>query len=360
MGDRKVVNLRLVRKFDGNKKVSFLSCFDGHLERISDKNQYDDSFSEKELYLTALNSVLLSKLGILIMCDADTIHLLPSSRANRFCYVTVDNHRPMRLKNSGQLIFRYEPKSIIEPFQRASSSFDQDDNSDSDYEALTRDEVDSIFSIFSERDATRTRGRGVRRGTPSTRAKPQPRVSSCSMNASIDSDISKALETNSYYSSNDSSDEAHSLKPQHATSAVGIVRSLSISEPKIDTLDIAGASRSKEDEERDRKYKTTIHYPAGNDKGFTDDVQKTLRSVEEVDRFLKTLGGKKAKKPLSFNNWTGPFDLYECEFTDYTVPVFDVSAEHTRGAHIVSVKDAPPGSARNLVVFDTTSGLGGC
>lgn len=38
------------------------------------------------------------------------------------------------------------------------------------------------------------------------------------------------------------------------------------------------------------------------------------------------------------------------------MPVFDVSAEHTRGAHIVSVKDAPPGSARNLVVFDTTSG----
>lgn len=244
----------------------------------------------------------------MIMCDADTMQLLPSSRANRFCYVTVDNHR--RLKNSGQLIFRYEPKSIIEPFQRGSSSFDQDDNSDSDYEALTRDEEDSIFS---ERDATRTRGRGVRRGTPSTRAKPQPRVSSRSMNASIDSDISKALETNSYYSSNDSSDETHSLKPQQsvpiATSAVDIDRSLSISEPKIDTLDIAGASRSKEDEERERKYKTTIHYPVGNDKGITDDVQKTLRSVEEVDRFLKTLGGKKAKKPLSFNNWAGPFDL---------------------------------------------------
>lgn len=100
MGDRKVINLRLVRKYGGSKRVSFLSCFDGHLERISDKNQYDDSFSEKELYLTSPNSVLLSKLGILVMCDADTIHVLPSSRANRYCYVTVDNHRPMRLKQT--------------------------------------------------------------------------------------------------------------------------------------------------------------------------------------------------------------------------------------------------------------------
>lgn len=53
-------------------------------------------------------------------------------------------------KNTGQLIFRYEPKTIIEPFKGSSNNFDQDDDSDSDYEALSREQVDTIFS---ERDA---------------------------------------------------------------------------------------------------------------------------------------------------------------------------------------------------------------
>lgn len=118
------------------------------------------------------------------------------------------------------------------------------------------------------------------------------------MSGSVYNDVSKALEGNSYYSSNESADETINVRPQPSISNL---------DDESDTERISIASGSQADaaegplltqEQKDAimhiKYKTEVHEPSRGPINFEDDERKVLRSMNEVEKMIKLLGGKMA------------------------------------------------------------------